>query len=353
VGRELLAWYASNRRDLPWRRDPAPYAVWVSEVMLQQTQVDTVRGYFDRWMKRFPSVRALAKADEADVLHAWQGLGYYSRARNLWRGAQAVMTEHRGVVPETLESLLSLPGIGPYSAGAILSIAHGKRAPIVDGNVIRVLSRLFGLRGDPTRAPLKGEIWALAGELVPDERPGDFNQAMMELGATVCAPRSPACSACPVAKRCVARRDALTAILPELPKRRATVDVARAAAVVRRGQTVLAVEVPREAARWAGMWQFPNTDVAPGEASESAARRIVKESLGLDLARGEPLLVVRHAVTHHRITLDVFGYVAPPAPRTQRAKASTASHLWKRPQELEGLAMPAAHRRIAKALDQL
>jgi A/G-specific adenine glycosylase len=347
IARELLSWYGHNRRDLPWRKSPEPYAVWVSEVMLQQTQVDTVRGYFERWMKRFPSVRALAKANEADVLHAWQGLGYYSRARNLWRGAQAVVSEHRGVVPETLESLLSLPGIGPYSAGAILSIAHGKRAPIVDGNVTRVLARLFGLRGDPTRAPLKAEIWALAGELVPAERPGDFNQAMMELGATVCAPRSPACSACPVARRCAARREGLAAILPELPKRRATVDVARAAAVVRRGQAVLAVQVPGDATRWASMWQFPNTDVAAGEAPESAARRIVKESLGLDLEKGEPLLVVRHAVTHHRITLDVFDYAAPPVRGVPRVKASMA---WKRPEELDALAMPSAHRRIAKAL---
>jgi A/G-specific adenine glycosylase len=347
IVRELVSWYGHNRRDLPWRKSPEPYAVWVSEVMLQQTQVDTVRGYFERWMKRFPSVAALAMANEADVLHAWQGLGYYSRARNLWRGAQAVLAEHQGAVPETLSSLLSLPGIGPYSAGAILSIAHGKRASIVDGNVIRVLSRLFGLRGDPTRAPLKGAIWALAGELVPDERPGDFNQAMMELGATVCAPRSPACSVCPWARRCVAHREGLTAILPELPRRRATVDVARAAAVVRRGETVLAVQVPGDAPRWAGMWQFPNADVAPFESPEFAARRIVKESLGLDLKKGEPLLVVRHAVTHHRITLDVFDYVAPRAFRASRAKASMA---WKLPEELDALAMPAAHRRIAKAL---
>lgn len=345
----LLTWYERVRRPLPWRSTRDPYALLVSEVMLQQTQVETVREYFARWMKRFPSVRALAEAEEADVLHAWQGLGYYSRARNLWRGAQAVVKDHGGAVPSALEALLALPGIGPYSAGAIRSIAHGERAPIVDGNVIRVLSRLFGLRGDPTRSPLKQEIWALAGELVPDERPGDFNQAMMELGATVCAPRSPACLACPVAKRCVARREGLVATLPELPKRRATVDVARAAAVVRHGDRVLAVEVPRDARRWAGMWQFPNTDVATGESAEGAARRIVQQSLGLTLKKGAPLLVVRHAVTHHRITLDVFDYAVA---RVTKMPSAGATSVWKRPSELEGLAMPSAHRRIARALDQ-
>jgi A/G-specific adenine glycosylase len=347
VRRALLDWYAGSARDLPWRRKPEPYAVWVSEVMLQQTQVETVKGYFSRWMQRFPTVKALAAATESDVLHAWQGLGYYSRARNLWRGAQAVVERHGGRVPHEHDALLALPGVGPYSAGAILSIAHGKAAAIVDGNVVRVLCRLFGLRGDPTRAPLKSEIWALATELVPESRPGDFNQSMMELGATVCTPRSPACLTCPLMKRCAARRQGLETTLPELPKRRATVDVARAAAVVRRGAHVLSVLVPATASRWAGMWQFPNTDVGGGETAESAARRAVHEALGARVPDGERLLTVRHAVTHHRITLDVFAYALP----SGAARRMTEGLAWKRPSELHELAMPSAHRRIAKALE--
>jgi A/G-specific adenine glycosylase len=247
-------------------------------------------------------------------------------------------------VPDQHDALLALPGVGPYSAGAILSIAHGKAAPIVDGNVVRVLCRLFGLRGDPTRAPLKHEIWALATELVPEARPGDFNQSMMELGATVCTPRSPACLTCPLTKRCAARKQGLETALPELPKRRATVDVARAAAVVRRGDHVLSVIVPPAASRWAGMWQFPNADVGSGETAEDAARRAVHDAIGVRVSGGERLLTVRHAVTHHRITLDVFAY----AVKTTKAREGLA---WKRPDELHELAMPSAHRRIAKALE--
>ncbi|HWZ89432.1 MAG TPA: A/G-specific adenine glycosylase, partial [Polyangiaceae bacterium] len=189
IGRDLLAWYTKHKRDLPWRKSLDPYAVWVSEMMLQQTQVATVIPYFERWMKRFPDVAALAGADESDVLHAWQGLGYYSRARNLRRAAAEMVSRHAGRVPEQVADLCALPGIGPYSAGAIASIAYGRAEPLVDGNVVRVLSRLFARRGDPTRAPLKTELWELARSLVralpPSGAPGDFNQALMELGATV------------------------------------------------------------------------------------------------------------------------------------------------------------------------
>jgi A/G-specific adenine glycosylase len=347
IVRALSTWYAAHRRDLPWRQSADPYAVWVSEVMLQQTQVATVRGYFERWMARFPSVRALALAEEADVLHAWQGLGYYSRARNLWRGARAILQDHGGAVPVTDADLRSLPGIGPYSAGAILSIAHGLRAPIVDGNVVRVLSRLFALHGDPSRAPLKADLWRLAERLVPSERPGDFNQAMMELGATVCTPRSPRCGECPLAKQCLAHGRGLETKLPELPKRRAALLVSRAAAVVRRGDRVLSVEVPRTASRWAGMWQFPNTDVNDDETPAEAARRAVRDAVGLDVDVGEQLLTVRHAVTHHRITLDVFACT----PGTTRAASRTgAAFAWHPAKDLDALAMPSAHRRIANAL---
>jgi A/G-specific adenine glycosylase len=340
----LLDWYEKGRRDLPWRRTRDPYAVWVSEMMLQQTQVKTVLDYYERWMRRFPTVDALARAKEADVLHAWQGLGYYSRARNLWRGARAVLEDHGGRVPSDVDTLRSLPGIGPYSAGAIASIAHGVRTPLVDGNVVRVLCRLFGLRGDPTRAPLKSDLWELAASLVPGEAPGDFNQGLMELGATVCTPRAPACDRCPLRAPCTANRDGMALELPESPKRAATVPVARAAAIVTSGGRVLVVQVPEDAARWAGMWQFPNTDVDHGETAEAAARRAVREAVALDPGRGTPALTVRHSVTRYRITLDAFDYQT----KKPVGRKRDATFAWKTPSDLDALAMPAAHRRIAK-----
>lgn len=344
IARVLLGWYDAHRRDLPWRRTRDPYAIWVSEMMLQQTQVATVIGYYARWMERFPTVSALARAREDDVLHAWQGLGYYSRARNLWRGAQVVVRDHGGAVPRTPEMLRALPGIGPYSAGAIASIAHGERAAIVDGNVVRVLCRLLGLRGDPARAPLKADLWTVAAALVPGDRPGDFNQALMELGATVCLPRSAQCEACPLAARCVARAEGTVDALPELAKRATAEAVSRAAALVSRRGRVLVVQVPDAAPRWAGMWQFPNTDVARGERPERAACRAVHDAVGLTSQPGVAAVTVRHSVTHHRITLDVFRCTATAGlPRALGCKAFE----WASMSDLDALAMPAAHRRIA------
>jgi A/G-specific adenine glycosylase len=343
----LLPWYDGVRRDLPWRRTRDPYAVWVSEMMLQQTQVATVIGYYERWMRRFPTVSALATAAEDDVLHAWQGLGYYSRARNLWRGARAVVSEHGGKIPRTAAALRALPGIGPYSAGAIASIAFGERAALVDGNVVRVLCRLFGLRGDPSQGPLKAELWARAERLVPEERPGDFNQALMELGATVCTPRTPRCYACPLRAGCVAFREHTVEELPELPKRTATLQVARAAAVVERRGRVLCIKVQDSAARWAGMWQLPNADVLGNETAALAAARAVREASGLVVQPAARVFTVRHAVTHHRITLDVFRCAGSRG--TARAVQCGAVD-WVAPADLEGLAMPSAHRRIARFL---
>jgi A/G-specific adenine glycosylase len=341
LGRDLSAWYRTHRRELPWRESGDPYAVWVSEVMLQQTQVATVRGYYERWMERFPTVAALARAEEDDVLHAWQGLGYYSRARNLWRGARQVLSVHGGRVPRTLAALRELPGVGPYSAGAIASIAHGERAAIVDGNVARVLCRLFGLRGDPARAPLRARLWAIAEELVPEDAPGDFNQAMMELGATVCTPRSPRCTRCPVARRCKALEDGTVDDLPETARRPAPTAVARVAAVLTSGDRVLVTRVPPDAPRWAGMWQFPNADVAKDETALDAAKRVAKEATGR-AARGLTLgLTVRHSVTRYRITLDVFRAEV-------RAARAPSFGKWTARTGLDEFAMPSAHRRIAR-----
>ena len=355
IGRALLAWYAQHRRDLPWRRrtgsGPAarvdPYAVWVSEMMLQQTQVATVVPYFARWMERFPDVATLASAEESDVLHAWQGLGYYSRARNLRRAAQTIVQEHGGRVPERVAELRALPGIGPYSAGAIASIAYGQREPLVDGNVIRVLTRLFALRGDPNRAPLKERLWEVARSIIPAQAPGDFNQALMELGATVCSPQNPRCQSCPLSAGCQALEQGLVDRLPELPQRPKATQVHMAAAVATRSGRVLVAKQGPDAARWAGMWLFPNAELHPRELPERAAERALQASAGLTGKVAGLLCVVRHTVTRFRITLDAHRLTEITGTAAPRGVAQVA---WKRPAELLALAMPKAHRAIAERL---
>jgi len=347
IGRALLAWYAKHRRELPWRKSQDPYAVWVSEMMLQQTQVSTVIPYFRTWMERFPNVAALANAEESEVLHAWQGLGYYSRARNLRRAAQQMLRVHDGRVPELVSELLALPGIGPYSAGAIASIAYGRPEPLVDGNVIRVISRLFGLRGDPNKAPLKAEIWARARALVPKDAPGDFNQSLMELGATVCTPRSPRCEACPVTSHCEALARDLVEVLPELPTRAKATPVHAVAAIASRGDRVLVTKLRPDAPRWAGMWLFPSAEVGANETPEAAVARALFGAVGLRGQATGLLCVVRHTVTRFRITLDAYRTDPPRGV----AKALTVSECaWKERHELRDLAMPKAHRQIATAL---
>jgi A/G-specific adenine glycosylase len=343
----LLAWFRREQRDLPWRRNLDPYAIWVSEIMLQQTQVAAVIPFFERWMVRFPTVRALAEADEHDVLHAWQGLGYYSRARNLRRGAQQVLAEHGGRVPDSVDALLALPGVGRYTAGAIASIAYNVSAPIVDGNVIRVLSRLFALRGDPAKSPLKNRIWELAEALIPEGDARDFNPALMELGATICTPLNPKCGSCPVAEACEARRQGIQQELPETAARPKITPVSMVAALVWRGDRVLLVQRRPDESRWAGMWQFPNVEVAPDEGKPQAVRRAVAEAVGLDAEPGKRALLIRHGVTRFKITLEVYHCTsAAGEPRALGCQA----WCWASAEDVEALALPKAHRNITRQI---
>jgi A/G-specific adenine glycosylase len=340
----LLEWFRREQRDLPWRRTPDAYAIWVSEIMLQQTQVATVIPFFERWMARFPTVQALAEADEHDVLHAWQGLGYYSRARNLRLGAQQVLERHGGRVPDNVPALLELPGVGRYTAGAIASIAYNVPAPIVDGNVIRVLARLFALRGDPAKAPVKNRIWELAEALIPEGEARDFNPALMELGARICSPVNPRCASCPVAKACEARRLGIQERLPETAPRPQVTAVSMVAALAWRAGRVLVVQRRADEVRWAGMWQFPNAELLAGEARESGVRRAMFAAAGLEVVPGERATVVRHGVTRFRITLEAFH--CTPLPGEPEARGCQAWR-WAGAEELEGLALPKAHRTIA------
>lgn len=312
---ELLAWYAKNARDLPWRADPRPYHVLLSELMLQQTRVDTVIPYYRRFLERWPTLWDLAEADEADVLTEWAGLGYYSRARNLHRTARAA----RDGLPSDAAALRALPGIGPYTAGAIASIAFGRREPLVDGNVERVLARVHRIDLDPASKEGKAALWARAREWVdalPEgEGAGDLNQALMELGATVCAPRSPACGICPLALGCLAHRTSDPVRYPKKAPKAPPVAVRAAAAILRAGDRVL---LARRApgGLLGGMWEPPRVELADGESGADALAARLPEMLGVapvDLVdRGE----LTHVFTHRRMACAVFtgAMTGTPAP---------------------------------------
>lgn len=311
--------------------------------MLQQTQVKTVLGYYERWMQRFPTVKALAVAEEADVLHAWQGLGYYSRARRLLSGARAVLERHGGELPRDPQALLALPGIGPYSAGAIASIAFGLPEPVVDGNVVRVLCRLFALRGDPARAPLKTQLWQLARALVPTEQPAELNQSLMELGALICTPTSPRCPECPVRGQCQGLAQGLEQQLPELAKRKPPTEVRSVAAYVRQGRRVLLRQLPLDAARWAGLWVMPFVELAPAETPGAGAERALRDS-GIEGSSGAFLREARHTITRFRITLSIIR-----CELAGRSALPSATGLFSA-EQVRQLGLPSIHGRLLAAL---
>jgi len=301
----LLDWYRANRRDLPWRRSRDPYAVWVSEAMLQQTRVETVIPYWERFLARFPDVDSLAAAEPDAVLGVWAGLGYYSRARNLQRAAQLVVEKHGGRLPDTAEGLLELPGVGRYTAGAVASIAFDRPEPVVDGNVARVLVRLHGIRESPQRREIAARLWELAADLARGPSPGDLNQALMELGALVCTPRAPGCPACPLRRRCAALRDGDAEALPLRVRKAPPRAVEAVAALILRRGRVLAVRRPPRGLL-GGLWELPGGDLAPRERPEAGLRRALLERTGLAVARAERRGEVEHAFTHRSLRLHVF-----------------------------------------------
>jgi len=335
----LLAWFDRHKRDLPWRRTRDPYAIWVSEVMLQQTRVAAVLEHYARWMERFPTVAALAAAGEPEVLALWSGLGYYRRARFLHAGARAVMSEHGGKVPTTAAALRGLPGIGEYTSAAIASIAFGEPVAVVDGNVERVVTRLAGLAasqpGASSTGPARGEhalppaglaraIRTIAHELLAPTRPGDWNQAMMELGATVCLPRAPLCLHCPVVDWCATRGEHAAAPRKAMRTRRLTY------ALVERerdgDREVLLAQRPAGASLMAGMWELPEITVLP----EAAA----------------PILTVRHAITDTNYTVRVVGLTLGEA----SALGITAEGVWVAASELPETALTGLARKVLKRL---
>jgi A/G-specific adenine glycosylase len=335
----LLRWYRAHRRALPWRRSRDAYRVWLSEVMLQQTTVKAVVPYYERFLERYPSVAALAAAREEDVLGLWSGLGYYHRARNLLRGARHLVERHDGAFPKSLDAALAIPGVGLYTASAVLSIAHGLPLPVVDGNVRRVLARVFALRG--TRWKKDGPFYNLAQQLLDEDAPGDFNQALMELGATICTPQKPACPACPIAARCQARALGLVERLPEGRARRATVRVTIAAALVEQAGRVLLVRRP-EGRLLGRMWELPQTGL------ESRGRadlvRELRARHGLEIECGPAVARANHAITYRRLSL--VGYRA----RLRRRPPQDPERFhWVRPDDLAELAVSSMTRKLLRS----
>ncbi len=316
--RALLRWYDAHRRPLPWRGERDPYRVWLSEVMLQQTRVATAVPYYHAFLERFPSLASLARAREADVLTAWAGLGYYRRARQLREAARMVMREHGGRVPSEPAAFARLPGVGRYTAGAVLSIAFGRSLPVLDGNVARVLSRWGALRVSLREPRGARGLWALADELVPARRPGDWNQALMELGATLCTPRAPRCGECPVRRGCRALALGRVAEFPPVPARRAGEKVRRAVVLIeRRGRMLVA---RREGALLAGLWEPPGVELAARGSARAALVARLGE-LGLRARLAPAGTAIRHAITHRDITAEAWrGELAGPLPRTARLR---------------------------------
>lgn len=313
----LLAHYRQYQRVLPWRQTRDPYAIWVSEIMLQQTQVETVVPRYHAFLQRFPTVKALAQASTSDVCEAWAGLGYYRRARHLHQAAQHLQDKHQGILPANLRELLAIPGIGPYTAGAIASIAFNIEAPLVDGNVARVLSRLFMIADPADTPPGRKQLWDLAQQLVSGKQPGDFNQSLMELGATICKPRAPLCPQCPVATYCQAQKKDMVEAFPPAKKRIAKQDLAIAFAWLAHPQGLWLVQRSPDNALWSGLWELPS-------ASGDDAKTRLSERIGAQL--GPALGSVRHNLTHRNVTATIYQ-----GPTHPQYPTLTAAKLWQTP----------------------
>jgi A/G-specific adenine glycosylase len=296
--KRLLSWYQMHRRKLPWRETRDPYAIFVSELMLQQTQVKTVIPYYERWMKRFPNAKKLAEASEEEVLKLWEGLGYYRRARFLHQAAKLIFQKYNGKFPKNPEDISNLPGVGRYTLGAVGSIAFDLKLPIVDGNVVRVLSRWFGIRTPFPKS--RDQIWSLAEEVLPDRETGDFNQALMELGATVCLTAKPDCSHCPIKKGCWAFAKGCQMDLPNLPQRPKTIHQSEFAGfVVQKGKVLLSQR--QKGGRMEGLWQFPSVTLSSSKKNGSS---IWKTTFGT-FRKAAELRRLRYHITHYRIDLQL------------------------------------------------
>jgi A/G-specific adenine glycosylase len=350
----LLKWFAVAARDLPWRRTRDPYAIWISEIMLQQTQVKTVIPFWERWLRELPTIAATAAASPAKIHKLWEGLGYYTRVRNLQKAAQVMVAQHGGQFPQTFDEVLALPGIGRYTAGAVCSIAFNEPVPILDGNVIRVLCRVFGIAENPKEKITNQKLWQLAEQLVvqaiesapeksirgkspPVLRASHLNQSLMELGALICTPRSPQCLICPIQKRCVAYRQQRTEELPNLGKREPATARRFVAFIVHRNGRLLVRQRPAGVVN-GHLWEFPNVEVAVQCPPEEAAILL----FGGAPQELSPLVTVKHSITRYRMTLDAFRVRLAQSPGKELG-------VWKTPAQIRQLAFSSAHKKLASA----
>ncbi|MDH4321685.1 MAG: A/G-specific adenine glycosylase [Desulfobulbaceae bacterium] len=343
---QLLDWFAVNSRDLPWRVGYNPYQVWISEVMLQQTQMERGVAYFKRWMERFPDIAALAMADEEEVLLLWEGLGYYSRARNILKAAQMLRAEHGGKLPADHAALRKLPGIGPYTAGAIMSLAFNEPYPVVDANVERLFARLYDIA-----APIKEcreLLWQKARDLLPEGEARRFNQALMELGALVCKPKNPSCGLCPVSEHCRAHQKGIVDARPVLGKAQKIIPIASANGVlVSEGRFFIQKRRPQGV--WANLWEFPGGQIESGESPEEAVVREFYEETGLVVGELEKIHAIKHTYTHYRITLHCY-FVRLLNGTARPTLTAAQEYRWATPAELLTLAFPAPHRQLIEHL---
>jgi A/G-specific adenine glycosylase len=342
--RKLRTWYDRSARDLPWRGPRDPYSIWLSEIMLQQTQVETVKPYFQRFVAALPSIAALAAADEQQVLRLWEGLGYYRRARQLHKAAKQIVAEHSGSFPCDQAAVERLPGIGRYTAGAILSIAFDQRRPILEAHTVRLFSRLLAYDGQTTSTAGQKLLWAAAEAVLPTRDVGHFNQALMELGSVVCTPRTPECDVCPALGLCHAQRRGLQREIPRPKPRPKFEEVTEVAVLVRRRGRVLVIQWP-EGRRWAGLWDFPRFAVS-GESEADIHRQIVdnvRRMTGVEIALGQRRKTIRHGVTRFRITLHCYDaqYVS------HDGQGEIPVQKWIRPGELADLPLSSTGRELA------
>ena len=347
VRERLLHWYDQNKRTLPWRDNGDPYKIWVSEIMLQQTRVDQATPYFNRFMQHFPDVYTLAEASQQDILSIWEGLGYYSRARNMHRAAREIVEDFNGKLPDNYDEITSLKGIGPYTASAILSIAFEKSYAVVDGNVKRVLSRIYGIEDDLRLSSTDKKLQELADELLDEKRPGDFNQAVMELGAMICVPKNPKCGECPVQAYCIASQRAETDRIPyKSPAKKRPHHNIGVGIVTREGDEVLIALRP-DNAMLGGLWEFPGGKQKEGEALEQTVSRELKEELGVEVEVIAPFMKLNHAYSHFTITLNAFICTLKEGEPTPRESQEVK---WIKRTELDQYPFPKANRKITDKL---
>src|SRR5699024_10101774 len=339
----LLYWYDQNKRTMPWRSTDDPYKIWISEIMLQQTRVNQATPYFKRFMDAFPSVYELAEAEQEEVLKVWEGLGYYSRARHLHSAAKLVVDEFDGKVPDSWNEINELKGVGPYTASAVLSIAFNKIYAVVDGNVIRVLSRYYGIEENVRQTKTKNRIQEYADELISDNRPGDFNEAIMELGALVCTPSNPDCASCPLQEDCVAYRTVKTDKIPYKSKQKRRPHEQIGVGIIVNGEDEVLVALRPEDGMLGGMWEFPGGKQEADETIEEAVKRELREELGVEVTITKPFMKLDHTYSHLKITMHA--YLCRLESGTPKAKESQKIR-WITIDSLADIPFPKANRQL-------